>query len=184
MERIGGALEQARFAAGVGKGRSESSKDQASGEALELEAESKRSILGDIAAAAESFEHRLSDMVARYRSVVPDAKNRPRIAYAKEFDTRAFEARVKEHTSFQAIGLSPEVDTEGKKQLVRERFSTLSPERLEELVDSMKEEDSVNPLDLQRTEVQSVAEKNRNQGGPKPGQGNGGPKPPGKATGA
>jgi len=56
MESIGSLIELARQAAGIGRGRSEGSKDKASGAAMELEAEGKKNILGDIAESAQDFE--------------------------------------------------------------------------------------------------------------------------------
>src|SRR6185503_17180840 len=73
IEAIASELEQARQVFGTGRGRQEASKDKSSGEALAIETEDKRSILGDVAAGGADFEGRLLGLLGALRNAQGDA---------------------------------------------------------------------------------------------------------------
>ena len=80
MEAIIGELSRARQAFGIGQ-PTDGSKQKSSAAALELENEDKRSILGDISASAQDFEHRLAGLFEAYRTVSPAQADKTRIEY-------------------------------------------------------------------------------------------------------
>src|SRR3990167_1664614 len=88
------AIELARQMAGVGRGRSESSQQKSSAEALELESDDKRSILSDIAAEAQDFERRIARMFLQLKEGEDTDTDDLVIAYSEDFDVRGFEADV------------------------------------------------------------------------------------------
>lgn len=134
LDLIANAIEQARQAVGVGRGRSEASLDQASGEAMQLQTEDKRSVLGDIAAELEDAERRIADMVLGMRNggVAPEAK--PIIKYSRDFDLRTFQAAVGEVLSMKTLGLPESVGKALNVELVRKRFANYPPEIVASLV--------------------------------------------------
>jgi len=195
-EFIAAGLEQLRQMLGVGRGRSEGSMQKSSADALELENEDKRSILGDIAAEAQSFETRLAGLVSAYNGE-PNWKDETTIKYATDYDLRSFTDEVSEYLVFAQIGLSPEVALKAKQDLVRKHYAELPPEEVDALAGSMeaqqkadqaaKEEMQAKMLDSPDGEGQPVAAmgnptanrpQNAGQGQPRP------PKNAGAATGA
>ncbi len=133
MESGGQVLEQLRQSVGVGRGRQEGSMQKSSGEALELESEDKRTILGDIAASGEDFERRLYDLYSRFRSSAP-AREKVSIQYPREFDVRALQQELDETLAFKKLPVSKEIVRELVEQLVRRKFSGIEPDRIKELL--------------------------------------------------
>lgn len=130
-------ITQLRQMLGVGRGRQEGSQQKSSADALELESEDKRSILGDIADEAEAFERRLAKLVMAYLGTSAKAQPDIRIEYSDDYDLRSFTDEISEFLSFRNIGLSPEVDLKARQDLVRKHYSTLQPDELEALVATM-----------------------------------------------
>lgn len=139
MEYISSGIEQLRNMLGVGRGRQEGSMQKQSADALELESEDKRSILGDIAGEAQAFELKLAKLVMAYRSKsMMKADPEIKVKYAKDYDLRSFTDEVSEFLSFRNIGLSPEVDLKARQDLVRKHYTEqLPPDELDTLVASM-----------------------------------------------
>lgn len=112
---------------------------KSSADAMELESEDKRSILGDIAGEAQSFEIKLAGLVMAYRSksmlkADPDI----RVKYQKDYDLRGFVDEVNEFLAFRNIGLSPEVDLKARQDLVRKHYAEeMPPDELDALVKTM-----------------------------------------------
>ncbi len=136
MESIASGIEQLRQSVGVGRGRQEGSMQKSSGDAMELESEDKRSILGDIASAAEDFEKRLVDLVFAYRQSKPAEP--PHIQYPTDFDLRSLQDDIDEALSFRTLGLSPEINLELTEQLVRRKFSSMPAAELDALVKTLE----------------------------------------------
>jgi hypothetical protein len=164
MEMIRDAITQARQAIGVGRGRGEESQQQASGDALNIETEDKRSILGDIAAEAQDFEFRLAEMIQRFATGAAGEVTAPSIRYPTEFDLRSFQSEVDDALQLKKFKLSPEVDLEMVQDLVRKKFSGMDPKRLKELTDSLK---------VQQEADEAAAKKAAAMGPPSPGDGGG-----------
>ncbi len=182
LELIGVTLEQMRSSIGIGRGRSESSKDQASGDALELESEDKRSILGDIASNAEDFEKRLARRVLSYKRTDATNEDLPPIQYPSDFDIRTFQSEINECLSLDKLPLSPEIKLALLRKLMASKFSGMPPEDLAALLDTLK---------AHLAELATIDKENRISQGPngkpnQPGAGppTGGAKKPGAATAA
>lgn len=138
LEMIGGLIEQARQAVGVGRGRSESSKQIMSADAMELESKATESIMVDIAGAAEDGERRIAAMVQRYKTEAAQTGADTSIDYPREFDVRSLQADVMEATSMRALGLSPEVMLRMRQDIVRRKYANLPADQLALLVDSIQ----------------------------------------------
>lgn len=139
MNFIAAGIDQLRQMLGVGRGRQEGSMQKSSVDALELEDEDKRSILGDIATEAQSFETRLAAMFEAYDSGGSlKANDKTQIKYADDFDLRSFTDEIQEFLQFDKIGLSPEVDLKARQDLVKKKYAELPPDELDELVATMK----------------------------------------------
>jgi hypothetical protein len=193
MELLVSCLEQMRQCFGIGRGRQEGSMQKSSADALELESEDKRSILADIASAAEDFEKQLALLVMSYKSEAKkdlSIDDLPHIQYSQDFDVNTFQQEMDELLTLQSIGLSPEVEEKFRSDLVARKLAGMPPEELAKLLDSLK--GVVSPAQKQAeveaqaaltgTPVTGRGSPKPNQAG-KPGQGNGSPNP-GKATGA
>lgn len=137
MEMISSGIEQLRQMLGIGRGRSEGSMQKSSGEALELESEDKRAILGDIAAEAQAFEVRLANLVMAYSQKSLAKQEDIKIKYQKDYDLRGFTDEVNEFLAFRNIGLSPEVDLKGRQDLVRKHYAELPADEVDALVESL-----------------------------------------------
>lgn len=137
LEAIGSALEHIRSVVGVGRGRSESSKDQASGAALELEGEAKKTIVADVAASAEDFERRLAAFLTRIRTGTPGEVF---VQYPREFDLRSFAATVADATSFTKLDVGPMAKRLELQNVVRKRFRNLPPDELDALIEGVPEQ--------------------------------------------
>jgi len=140
MNFISTGVEQLRQMLGVGRGRQEGSMQKSSADALELEDEDKRSILGDIASEAQSFEIRLAAMVDAYNTGGGStrAKQETKVKYADDYDLRSFQDEVAEFLQFDKIGLSPEVNLRARQDLVKKKYADLPPAELDVLVASME----------------------------------------------
>ncbi len=142
MNFISTGVEQLRQMLGVGRGRQEGSMQKSSADALELESEDKRSILGDIAREAQSFELRLAALVETYNGQTgTKAKEETRVKYAEDYDLRSFTDEINEFLLFRNISLSPEVDLRARQDLVRKKYSELPPDEVEALADSLQASD-------------------------------------------
>jgi len=138
MEYIASGIEQLRHMLGIGRGRQEGTMQTQSADALELESEDKRAILADIANEAQSFEVRLARQVMAYNTKSSmKADPEIRIKYEEDYDLRSFTDEISEFLSFRDIGLSPEIDLLARQDLVRKHYSTLPPEALEKLVNTL-----------------------------------------------
>lgn len=137
MELIGNEMEQAKSTIGFSRGRSEGSKQQASADALELESDDKKALLGDVANAGQDAEKRIADLVLAYRKQETGAA--VRIVYDKDFDVRSFATDVDEALSFQKLGLPTGVNTQLITDLVRRKWGeSLSPDKLKALLDEIE----------------------------------------------
>jgi len=176
MEMIRDAVTQARQAIGVGRGRGEESQQQASGDAMNVQNEDKRSILGDIAAEAQDFEIRLAEMVQAFATgAASGTAKATSIRYATDFDLLSFQADVDDALQLKKFKLSPEVDLEMVQDLVRKKFAGMDPQRLKDLTDSIKVQ--------QEADVAAAAKLNAG-GPPQPGDANGGTAVTGAGVGA
>lgn len=144
MEGIGAALEQIRSSSGFGRGASESSKQAQSGDAIELESESKKTIVADVAGSMEDFEKRLAAVLAKIRRATA---SKAFIKYPREFDLRSFAAVVADATSFQALSVGPAAKKLDLQGIVKQRFRGLPPDELKALVDAVPEPVTAEPLD-------------------------------------
>lgn len=197
MALIVSTLGEMRQTFGTGRGRQEGSMQKSSAAALELESEDKRSILGDIASAAEDFEKRLATLVLAYKSgatkVTPD--DVPHIQYSHDFDLQAFQDEINEFLSLRMVGLSPEVDLKLRTDLLGRKLAGMPPDDLQKLLASMQNVPAPivqlppptgaagldrqalapgAPLDGPPKSGQVVGKSGANQA-PKPGQGNASP---------
>lgn len=136
MEAADREIERMRQAVGVGRGRSDGSREQASADAIELESEDKRSILADIATEAEDFERRLAEMARAYRTASPSQSTR--IEYAREFNVRALQQDIDECLSIRKLFVAPEVDVEMFSDIVRRKFTGKTPAELDQLVKAVE----------------------------------------------
>lgn len=136
MEAIGACLEIAKSMVGVGRGRSESSKQQASADALELESDDKRAILATIADEAEDFERRLAKLFLAYANETPAEGEADEfyIQYQRNFDLRSFQAKVSETLEMAKVPLPPKAAAEDLKALIRDRFDGMPPPDLDALL--------------------------------------------------
>lgn len=196
MEFIASGLEQLRSMLGVGRGRSDGSMEKSSADALELESEDKRSILGDIAAEAQNFELRLADLVSVYNGEGDAVREKTRVAYATDYDLRSFTDEVNEYLVFSQIGLSPEVALRSKQDLVKKHFSDLPAADVEALAESMEAQQKTDlaeaaaakkVVDSAAAQGQRVDEMGNPQANQPPNAGQRQPQPPknaGAATGA
>jgi hypothetical protein len=146
-------IEQARQAAGTGRGRQEASQQKSSGEALALETEDKRSLLGDCADELQDAEIRVANLVLSYRTGAAAAKPaKPTVQYSRQFDMRTFKERVDEVLSFRSVGLPVPVDKAVKRRLVRQYFEdqNATQAELDEMtaaVDAMPDQEPTPPAD-------------------------------------
>jgi hypothetical protein len=145
MESIVAAVEQARQAVGVGRGRAESSMTPASGETATLESADKRSLLGDISAEAQDFEIRLAEMVLSFRAAGSVPSEKPTIKYAQDFDIDSLKSEINEALSIQKLGLSPEIWMEIQKNIARRKLAGMPPKELEALVETIKPPEEPEP---------------------------------------
>jgi hypothetical protein len=144
MKGMSDGLEQARQAVGVGRGRSEASMVKSSADALELESEDKRSILFDLAEAAQEWERRQVKILNAYRNIKTDTTE---VNYPTEFNLRSLQQEIADATSVKALSISPEVDMAFDEGIVRRKFSNLAPNELNALVASIKAQNDKNLAD-------------------------------------
>lgn len=138
MEAITGELSRARQAFGIGQ-PTDGSKQKSSAAAMELENEDKRAILADIASAASDFENRLVDMLFDMRTgaASDDASDGTTVQYPTEFDVQAFQDEVAEVLSLRAVGMSPEIMLELRRQLAARKLSGMPETERQELLDTL-----------------------------------------------
>jgi len=181
-EGILATMDQMKESLGTGRGTLGRSMQKSSAAAMELENEDKRSILGDIASAAEDFEKRLAVLVLAYRTsgIKASIADLPHIQYPQDFDLQALQDEINEVVSMRLLGLSPAVMLELRRQMVARKFAGMPPDKLAPLLDSLQNVEAP-PVDTTSGTGQ-VTTKKPNQAAP-PGQGNGSHNP-GQATGA
>ncbi len=157
MELIGSEMEQARSSIGVGRGRSEGSKQQASGAALELESDDKKSLLADIASSGQDAERRIAELVLSYSTKDTKAAN-IRVVYPRDFDVRSFKADLDEALAFQKLGLPAPVDVQLISDLVRRRWSdSLPPAEVDALLKSIEEKKAQDAMVREATQAAALA---------------------------
>lgn len=140
VESMVQGISDLRQSVGVGRGRQEGSMQKPSADALELETEDKRSILGDMSDEAADFERRVARMFNRYRTGQPDktADDATVVMYASDFNVGSLEDEINEAMLLKNFQLSPEVNLEMVTQLVRRKFGNMEPEALTTLVGTLK----------------------------------------------
>lgn len=179
MEGIGMAIELARQMAGVGRGRSEGSKQKSSAEALELESDDKRSILSDIAAEAQDFERRLARMFLQLKEGAETDTDDLIVTYSEEFDVRGFEAEINEVLALSKVEMPPAIMAEFRKELIRRKFGQRPADELERLlatVDADVQRIEAEKEEMRKAELDSLTKAGNTAGKGPP---NGNPKPQG-----
>ncbi len=170
MEAAGAALEELRQRAGVGRGRSETSKQRQSADAAELESEGEKTILHDIVDAAEDWERRVVQMFDAYRGRAADSDTKAEVIYQRKFDLGSLQGELAEILSWKAVGASPDVQQRLLQDAVKRKFASLPREERERLASTITAESMQPPEPEPEAGEDGDASRAR-----KPGQGNGPP---------
>jgi hypothetical protein len=114
---IGETYNMARQTAGVGRGRSEHSKEERSGDALREESADKNNVIASLAGAMEAFARTRNRHVAAIEGVsVEDA---PKEIYSRDVSLKALAAQLNDAEALDRIG----VPTEAMNQLLIPLFT-------------------------------------------------------------
>lgn len=171
----GSKVEQLRQMIGIGRGRSESSKEQASAEAIELEGQGVRSLLDDIVVQCEAFERRVIALVRKYQRQAPDTEDAS-ITYSHEFDLQSAMGELDGILKWKLVAPGTEVMERLTKDAVARRFAALPADERNKLIESVKVEESPEEPDL--------AEDDQEPNPGTPNQGVPGKRPPAPKSGA
>jgi hypothetical protein len=137
MEGIGALLEQYRASCGIGRGRSEGSKQVQSADALELEGQDRVQILGDVATEMEDADTRASKLLLAYSG--GGDEDAISVKYNRRFSNlQSLKAELEDATSLKNFGIPASVKGALGARMIRKAMPDAEPEEIKRLAADME----------------------------------------------